>query len=81
MTSPCIEKKKDALIRTFGIDLTYGDQPFADGTLTYMDWTPPRTSWTSSGADSRVLGLLGTHSRLQKPQGGQRLAYWMMILP
>jgi hypothetical protein len=34
LTSPCMEKKKDALIRTFGRDLTHGDQPLADGTLT-----------------------------------------------
>jgi hypothetical protein len=38
-------------------------------------------SWTFFGADSSVLGLLGTHSRLQEPPGSQRLAYWMMILP
>jgi hypothetical protein len=65
----------------FGRDLTYGDQPLADETLTLMDWTPPRTSWTFSGADGSVLGLFGTHSRLQEPQRGQRLACWMMIMP
>ena len=65
----------------FGRDLTYGDQPLADGTMALMDRTPPRTSWTFSGADGGVLGFSGTHSRLQEPQRGQRLAYWMMILP
>jgi hypothetical protein len=65
----------------FGRNLAYGDQPLADGTWTLMDRTPSRTSWTLSRADSSVLGLLGTHSRLQEPQRGQRLAYWMMILP
>jgi hypothetical protein len=65
----------------FGRDLTYGDQPLADGTMVLMDRTPPRTSWTFSGADGSVLGLFGTHSRLQEPQRGQRLACWMMILP
>jgi hypothetical protein len=34
VTSPCTEKKKDALIRTFWQRLAYGDQPLADGTLT-----------------------------------------------
>jgi hypothetical protein len=38
-------------------------------------------SWTISGACGSVLGLFGTHSRLQEPQGGQRLAYWMLIMP
>jgi hypothetical protein len=65
----------------FGRDLTYGDQPLADGTMALMDRTPPRTSWTFSGADGSVLGLFGTHSRLQEPQRGQRLACWMMIMP
>jgi len=41
MTSPCTERKKDALIRTFSGDLAYGDQPLADGTWTLMDRTPP----------------------------------------
>jgi hypothetical protein len=31
MTSPCTEKKRDALIRTFGIDRGLWDQPLADG--------------------------------------------------
>ena len=57
------------------------DQPLADGTMVLMDRTPPRTSWTFSGADDSVLGLFGTHSRLQEPQRGQRLACWMMIMP
>jgi hypothetical protein len=37
-----MEKKKDALIRTFWQRLTYGDQPLADGTMALMDRTPPR---------------------------------------
>jgi hypothetical protein len=41
VTSPCTEKKKDALIGRFGRDLAYGDQPLADGTLTLMIRTPP----------------------------------------
>jgi hypothetical protein len=65
----------------FGRDLAYGDQPLCrwDVDLDGQDVT--RASWTFSGADSSVLGLLGTHSRLQEPPGSQRLAYWMMILP
>jgi hypothetical protein len=65
MTSPRMKKKKDALIRTLWQRLTYGDQPLADGTMALMDRTPPRTSWTFSGPDGSVLGLFGTHSRLQ----------------
>ena len=61
------------------IDL-WGSAPAA-GTMALMGRTPPRTSWTFSGADGSVLGLFGTHSRLQEPQRGQRLACWMMIMP
>jgi hypothetical protein len=81
MTSPCMEKKKDALIRTFWqrFDL-WGSAP-ADGMMALMDRTPPRTCWTFSGADGSVLGLFGTHGRLHEPQRGQRFACWMMIMP
>jgi hypothetical protein len=80
MTSPCMEKE-DALIRTFWqrFDL-WGSAP-TDGMMALMDRTPPRIGWTFSGADGSVLGLFGTHGRLQEPQRGQRLACWMMIMP
>ena len=65
----------------FGRDLTHGDQPLADGTMVLVIRTPPRTSWTFSGVDGSVLGFSGTHSRLQKPQRGQRLACGMLIMP
>jgi hypothetical protein len=66
MTSPCMEKKKDTLIRTFWqrFDL-WGPAP-ADGMMALMDRTPPRTGWTFSGADGSMLGLFGTHGRLQE---------------
>jgi hypothetical protein len=42
VTSPCTEKKRDALIRTFWHrSWLMGDQPLADGTWTMMDRTPP----------------------------------------
>jgi hypothetical protein len=70
MMSPCMEKKKDTLIRTFWqiFDL-WGSTP-ADGMMALMDRTPPRTGWTFSGADGSVLGLFGTYGRLQEPQEG-----------
>jgi hypothetical protein len=74
-------KKKDALIRTLWQRLTYGGSTPAGGMMALMGRTPPRTSWTFFGADGSVLGLFGTHSRLQEPQRGQRLACWMMIMP
>jgi hypothetical protein len=64
----------------FGRDLTHGDQPLADGTMVLVIRTPPRTCWTISGACGSVLGFSGMHSRLQEPQRGQRLAYWMLIM-
>ena len=90
LSKVCTEKKKKEYAQRrrrmpssgrFGRDLAYGDQPFADGTLTKGDWTPPRASWTFSGAEGSMLGLFGTFSRLQEPQGGQRLGCRMMILP
>jgi hypothetical protein len=65
----------------FGRDLTHGDQPLADGMIVLVIRTPPRTGWMISGACGSVLGFSGTHSRLQEPQRGQRLAYWILIMP
>ena len=79
--APAWRRRRTPSSGRFGRDLTYGDQPLADGTMALMDRTPPRTSWTFSRADGSVLGLFGTHSRLQEPQRGQRLACWMMIMP
>ena len=79
--SLCMKKKKDALSRTLWQTLTYGDQPLADGTIALIDRMPPRASWTFSGAEGSVLGLFGTLSRLEEPQGGQRLGGRMMIFP
>jgi hypothetical protein len=81
VTSPCTERRRTPSPGRFGRDLAYGDQPLCrwDVDLDGQDVT--RASWTFSGADSSMLGLLGTHDRLQEPPGSQRLAYWMMILP
>jgi hypothetical protein len=68
VTSPCTERKKDALIRTFWQRLgLWGSSPCRwDVDLDGQDVT--RASWTFSGADGSMLGLLGTHDRLQEPQ-------------
>jgi hypothetical protein len=81
MMSPCMKKTEgrphqDTLAE---IDL-WGSAP-ADGMMALMDRTPPRAGWTFSGADGSVLGLFGTCGRLQKPQGGQRFAFWMLVMP
>jgi hypothetical protein len=67
MTSPCMEEKKDTLIRTFWqrFDL-WGSTP-ADGMMALMDRTPLRTGSTFSGVDGSVLGMFDTHGRLQDP--------------
>jgi hypothetical protein len=81
VASPCTEKKKDALIRTFWHRSSpWGSAP-CSWTLTLMIRTPPRAAWTFSGAYGSVLGLFGTCGRLQEPQEGQRLAQWIMIMP
>jgi hypothetical protein len=41
VTSPCMEKKKDALIRTLWQRLTYGGSAPAGGMMALMDRTPP----------------------------------------
>jgi hypothetical protein len=81
VTSPCTEKKKDALIGRFGRDLAYGDQPLADGTLDLDDQDATSASWTISRACGSVLGFFGTCDRLLEPQEGQRFAHWMVIMP
>jgi hypothetical protein len=52
----------------FGRVLTHGGQPLPDGTMVLVIRTPPRAGWTIFGACGTVLGLSGTHSRLQEPQ-------------
>jgi hypothetical protein len=81
VTSPCTEKKKDALIRTFwhrsGL---WGSAPGRwDMDLDGQDATS--ASWTISRACGSVLGFLGTCDRLLEPQEGQRFAHWMVIMP
>jgi hypothetical protein len=81
MTSPCMEKNKDTLIRMFWQRSNLWGSAPANGMMALMDRMPPRTGWTFSEADGSVLGLFGTHDRLQEPQRGQRFACWMMIMP
>jgi hypothetical protein len=76
-----MEKKKDTLIGTFWQRPDLWGSALADGMMALMDGTPPRIGWTFSGADGSVLGLFGTHGRLQEPQRGQRFACGMMIMP
>jgi hypothetical protein len=64
-----------------GRDLTYGGSAPADGMMAFIDRTPPRTGWTFFEADGNVLGLFSTRGRLQKPQEGQRFAFWMLVMP
>jgi hypothetical protein len=49
--------------------------------MALMDMTPPMIGWTFSGADGSVLGFSGTYGRLQEPQGSQRFAFWMLMMP
>jgi hypothetical protein len=57
MTSPCIKKKKDTLIRTFWqrFDL-WGSAP-VDWMMALMDRTPPRTGWTLFWSRWQCVGI------------------------
>jgi hypothetical protein len=81
VTSPCTEKRKDALTRTFWQRPSlWGSAPCRwDVDLDDQDAT--RAAGTISGACGSVLGFFGTCGRLQEPQEGQRLAQWMMTMP
>jgi hypothetical protein len=79
--SPRMKKKKDILTQDALAEPDLGGSPTADEMMALMDRTPPRAGWTFSGACGSVLGLFGTCGRLQEPQGGQRFASWMLILP
>jgi hypothetical protein len=81
VTSPCTEKKKDALIRTFwqrpGL---WGSAPYRwDVDLDGQDAT--RAVGRLLGHVAAMLGLFGTCDRLLEPQEGQRFAHWMVIVP
>jgi hypothetical protein len=65
----------------FGRDLTHGDQPLADGTMVLVIRTPPRTRLDDFWSRWQCAGLVWHVDRLQEPQRGQRLAYWMLIMP
>jgi hypothetical protein len=69
MTSPCMEKKKDALIRTLWqrFDL-WGSAP-ADGMMALMDRTPPRAGWTFPGDVAVCLGLWHVWHLAGAPEG------------
>jgi hypothetical protein len=81
VTSPCIEKKKDALIWTFwqrpGL---WGSTP-CRWDVGFDDQDATRAVGTISGACGSMLGFFGMCGRLQEPQEGQRLAHWMMFMP
>ena len=81
MTSPCTEKKRDALIRTFGIDHgLWGSAP-GRWDMDHDGQDATSDSWTTSRACGSVLGFLGTCDRFLEPQEGQRFAHWMVIMP
>jgi hypothetical protein len=81
MMSPCMKKTEgrphqDTLAEIYlgGITPCRWDDGF-DG----QDATQGRLDvFWSSGS---VLGLFGTCGRLQEPQGGQRFAFWMLMMP
>jgi hypothetical protein len=81
VTSPYMQKKKDALIRTFlaEIDL-WGISPcrWYDG---FDGQDATRADWTFPGGCGSVFGPCGTCGSLQEAQRGQRFTPWMLIVP
>jgi hypothetical protein len=81
VTSPYMQKKKDALIRTFlaEIDL-WGISPcrWYDG---FHGQDATRADWTFPGGCGSVFGPCGTCGSLQEAQRGQRFTPWMLIVP
>ena len=81
MMSPCTEKKRDALIRTFwhrswlvGISPWQMDVDHDGQDATSDDWTTSR-------ARGSLVGLFGMCDMMLEPQEGQRFAHWMVIMP
>jgi hypothetical protein len=81
MTSPCMEKKKDILIKTLWqrFDL-WGTSPcrWYDG---FDGQDATRAGWTFPRGCGSVLGPCGTCGSLQEAQRGQRFSSWMLIMP
>jgi hypothetical protein len=81
VTSPCTEKKKDALIRTFWQRPGLWGSALGRWDMDLDGQDATSASWTTSRACGSVLGFLGTCDRLLEPQEGQRFAHWMVIMP
>jgi hypothetical protein len=81
VTSPYMQKKKDALIRTFlaEIDL-WGINPcrWYDG---FHGQDATRADWTFPGGCGSVFGPCGTCGSLQEAHRGQCFTPWMLIVP
>jgi hypothetical protein len=76
-----MEKKKDALIRTLWQRLTYGGSAPAGGMMAFDGQDATRADWTFPGGCSSVFGPCDTCGSLQEAQRGQRLVFWMLIMP
>jgi hypothetical protein len=81
MTSPCTEKKKDALIRTFWHRSWHMGISPLQMDVDQLIRTPPGQDGRLLGHVAAMLGLFGTCDMLLEPQEGQRLAHLMVIEP
>jgi hypothetical protein len=73
VTSPCMEKKKDALIRTLWQRLTYGGSAPAGGMMALMDRTPPEQTGRFLEDVAVCLDLVARVAACRRPRGANVL--------
>ena len=73
MTSPCMEKKKDALIRTLWQRLTYGGSAPTGGMMALMDKTPPGQTGRFLEDVAVCLDLVARVAACTRPRGANVL--------
>jgi hypothetical protein len=73
VTSPCMEKKKDALIRTLWQRLTYGGSAPAGGMMALMDRTPPGQTGRFLEDVAACLDLVARVAACRRPRGANVL--------
>jgi hypothetical protein len=73
VTSPCIEKKKDALIRTLWQRLTYGGSTPAGGMMALMERRPPGQTGCFLEDVAACLDLVSRVAACRRPRGANVL--------
>jgi hypothetical protein len=81
MMNPYMKKKKDVLTQDALVEPDLGGSPTADEMMAFDGQDATQCRLDVFWSMWQCAGIIGTCGRLQEPQGGQRFAPWMLILP